>query len=84
MSVMKTLTPSKKIKSSRYSSCSWRRMGLFRIGLNPNAFTPSARKNLESVAAGKTDGLIFTPHSIVRVVSKSFHHGLTSGSVDVV
>lgn len=51
--------------------------------LNPNARTPRARRNLESVAAGNTDGHIFTPHLSSIVLRKIPHQGFSSGSVEV-
>lgn len=45
-------TPSRNMFSSKYSSCSCNKIGLFRIGLNLNALIPNARKNRN--AAGKT------------------------------
>ena len=53
------------------------------IGLNPNALTPKARRNLLSVAAGNTSGLASIFNSFKALVNVS-HQGFKAASVDVV
>ena len=66
-----------------YSSFSCSKISVSFMGEKPRARMPKARKNRESVAAGKTCGSIVRPMSVM-VVSKIAYHGLAVLSVEVV
>ena len=78
-----TRQPARKVRFGKYSSCSWSKMGHSFIGLNPKQGIFNARKNRESVAAGKIWVSSFVPQLLATAAINDFQKGFLASSTDV-